>query len=147
MTSMPGSSCTRCSAAMRARRDLLARGVAAGVGDPVRVVAALAGQLDLALGVAVELGTERDQLADPRRSLVDQGGDRRDVADPAPRHQGVVQVLLGRVTRVERGGDAALGPLGRALVEHRLGHQQDPVDPLPQPQRGGQAGDAGARRR
>ena len=48
--------------------DLLAGGVPAGVGDPVPVVAALAGQLELALVVEVELGTEGDELADPRRA-------------------------------------------------------------------------------
>ena len=57
----------RCSAAMRAREISAPGGVAAGVGDAVAVVAALAGQRDLAAGVAVELGAERDQLAHPRR--------------------------------------------------------------------------------
>ena len=47
--------------------DLLARGVPAGMGDPVLVVAALAGELELALVVEVELGAEGDELADPRR--------------------------------------------------------------------------------
>ena len=44
--------------------DLGAGGVAAGVRDPVAVVAALAGQRQLAVGVVVEVGAERDQLAD-----------------------------------------------------------------------------------
>ena len=124
--------------------DLAAGRVAAGVGDPVTVVAALAGQQDLAGRVAVELRTQGDQLADPLRALGDEGGDRRDVAEPDAGHEGVVQVLLGRVRRVDRRGDAALRPGGRALVEHRLGDEQDRVDLLAEPQSGGQPGDAGA---
>ena len=53
-------------------RDLGAGRVAAGVRDPVAVVAALAGQLDLAAGVAVELGAERHELAHPVGPLGDQ---------------------------------------------------------------------------
>ena len=49
--------------------DLGAGGVAAGVRDPVAVVAALAGQRELAVGVVVEVGAERDQLADGVRPL------------------------------------------------------------------------------
>ena len=74
--------------------DLLARGVAAGVGDPVLVVPTLAGQPELALVVEVELGAEGDELADPLRPLVDESRDGRDVAHAAARHEGVVQVLL-----------------------------------------------------
>jgi hypothetical protein len=118
--------------------------VAPGMGDPVLVVTTLAGQLDLTLRVAVELRAQGDELAHPRRPLVDEGGDGRDVTDPAAGDQGVVQVLRRRVPRVEGRGDAALGPLRRALVEHRLGHQQHPVDPLAQSQRGRQPGDPGA---
>jgi hypothetical protein len=112
------------------------------VRDPVAVVAALAGQEDLAGRPPVELRTERDELAHPGRALVDERRDRVDVADPDARDQGVAQVLLGGVAGVHRRGDAALRPRGRALVEHRLGHEQDAVDLLPQPQGGGEAGDA-----
>ena len=67
-TSMPGSSTTAVQRGDERAGDLGAGGVAAGVRDPVAVVPALAGQLDLAAGVAVELGTERDELAHPRRA-------------------------------------------------------------------------------
>ena len=123
--------------------DLAAGRVAAGVGDPVAVVAALAGQQDLAGRVAVELRTERDELADPLRSLGDEGGHGLDVAEADAGDEGVAQVLLRRVRRVHRRGDAALGPGGRALVEDRLGDEQDGVDLLPEPQGRGQPGDAG----
>ena len=45
--------------------DLGAGGVAAGVHDPVGVVAALAGQQHLAVGAGVEVRAERDQVVDP----------------------------------------------------------------------------------
>ena len=48
-TSMPGSSWTASQRGDERPGDLLAGGVAAGVGDPVAVVAALAGQRDLAV--------------------------------------------------------------------------------------------------
>ena len=144
MTWMPGSACTGCSAAMRARLISRAGGVASGVRDAVAVVPALAGQQDLAGGVAVELRAEGDELAHARRALGDQRGDRLDVAEADPGHQGVVQVLLRGVGRVHGGGDPALRPGRRALVEHRLGDEQDGVDLRPQPQRGGQPGDARA---
>ncbi len=125
-------------------RDLGAGGVTAGVRDPVAVVAALAGQLDLAAGVAVELGAQRHELAHPVGSLGHQDAHRLGVAQPDAGHERVVEVLLRRVLGVEGSGDAALGPLGRAGRQHGLGHQQHPVDPLAQPQGAGEAGDARA---
>ena len=94
--------------------DLRAGGVAAGVRDPVAVVAALAGQRQLAGGGVVEVGAERDQLADRVGALGDQHPDGLRVAGAGAGDEGVVLVLLGGVARAERGGDAALRPLGRA---------------------------------
>jgi hypothetical protein len=108
------------------------------------VVAALAGEQDLAFGVLVEGGAGGDQPADGVRALGDQDPHRLLVAQPGSGDQGVVQVLLGGVVRAERGGDAALGPAGGAVVQHRLGDDQHPEPGHPQPQRGGQPGDAGA---
>ena len=76
-------------------RDLLAGGVAAGVGDAVAVVPALAGQLDLTLGVAVELRTQGHQLADPGRALVTSAVTAATSQTPTAGDEGVVQVLLG----------------------------------------------------
>ena len=109
--------------------DLGAGGVAAGVGDPVAVVAALAGQLDLAAGVAVELRAEGDELADPVGPLGDERAHGLDVAQPDPGDEGVVEVLVGGVLGVEGRGDAALGPLRRPGRQHRLRHEEHPVDP------------------
>ena len=111
MTSMSGA-----AAHGRDQRalDLRAGGVAAGVRDPVAVVAALAGQREHAVGGVVEVGAERDQLADGLRTLGDQDAHRVGVADAGPGDEGVALVLLGGVAGPERGGDPALGPLGRA---------------------------------
>ena len=124
--------------------DLGPGGVAAGVRDPVAVVAALAGQAELAVGVVVEVGAERDQLADRLGALGDQHPDRLRVAGAGAGDQGVALVLRRGVAGAERGGDAALRPLGGARVEHVLGDHEDLVDLSAQPQRRGQAGDAGA---
>ena len=108
--------------------DLGAGGVAAGVRDPVPVVAALAGQREHALGAVVEAGAERDQLVHRLRPLADQRPHGVEVAGAGPGDEGVVLVLLRGVARAERGGDAALRPLGRAGGQDVLGDDQDLVD-------------------
>ena len=141
---MPGSSWTACRAAISARE--ISRPVASPPAwairsrwwPPSRV------REISPVRAAVELGAEADQLAHPGGPLGDEGAHRLHVADPGAGDQGVVQVLLRRVGRVQGRGDAALGPLRGPLGEHRLGHQQHPLHPLPQPQRRGQAGDARA---
>ena len=104
--------------------DLGAGGVAAGVRDAVAVVAALAGQRQLAVGVVVELGAERDQLAHGVGALGHQDPDRLDVAGARAGDEGVVLVLLGGVAGPEGRRDAALGPLGGAGVEDVLGDDE-----------------------
>ena len=96
------------------------------------------------VGRVVEVGAERDQLADRLGALVDQHAHRGRVAGARAGDEGVALVLVGRVPRSEGSGDAALGPLGRAGREHVLGDDEDLLDLVPQPQRRGQAGDAGA---
>ncbi len=117
--------------------------VAAGVHDPVRPVAALAGQHQRAVRVAVELGAPADQLPDPRRALLDQHLHGLRVAEPDPGDLGVVGVRLGGVQRVEDPGDPALRPAGGAVVDVDLGDHRDVQAELAQVQRGGQPGDAG----
>ncbi len=125
--------------------DLGAGRVTTGVGDPVTMVAALAGQAELAVGVVVELRAESDQLAHRLGALGDQRPHGLAVAGAGARDQGVPLVLRGGIARAERRGDAALRPLSGPSVEDVLGHHHDPmlgkggVDP----QRGGEPGDAG----
>ena len=109
--------------------DLGAGGVAAGVRDPVAVVAALAGQRQLAVGAVVEVGAERDQLADGLGALLDEHPHGVEVAGAGAGDEGVELVLLGGVPRAERGGDAALRPLRRAGGQDVLGDDQDLVAP------------------
>ena len=113
------------------------------MGDAVAMVPALAGQAELTVGVEVEVGAEGDQLAYRLGALADQRAHGVQVAGAGTGHQGVALVLGGGVAGTERRRDAALRPLGRARVEHVLGHDQHAVDTAPQPQRGRQPGDAG----
>ena len=102
--------------------DLGAGRVAARVRDAAAVVAALAGQLDLAgVGVGVEAGAGGDQPAYGVGALGDEGADGLLVAQARARDEGVVEVLLGGVALAERGGDAALRPARGAVVEAGLG--------------------------
>ena len=126
--------------------DLRARGVAAGVGDAVAVVTALAGQRQLAVGVVVELRAEGDQLTNRLGAFGHQDAYGLHVARTGPRDEGVALVLLGGVARPERCGDPALGPLRRPGGEDVLGDDEQAqrrvrgVDA----QRGGEPCDAGA---
>ena len=92
--------------------DLGAGGVAAGVRDPVAVVAALAGQRQLAVGVVVEVGAERDQLAHGLRALGDQDPHGLEVAGARAGDQGVELVLVGGVARDRAPRRCRPGPTG-----------------------------------
>jgi hypothetical protein len=121
-----------------------AGGVPARVHDPVRPVAALTGQHQRAVGVAIELGADPDQFPQPGRALVDQHPDRRRVAETDSRDLGVPGMGRRSVRRVEYGGDAALRPPGRAVIDVDLGDHRDVQTRLTQVQRRGQAGHPGA---
>lgn len=77
-------------------------------------------------------------------ALGDQGAHGLLVAEARARDEGVVEVLLGGVALAERGGDAALGPAGRAVVEAGLGDDDGVQAGGGAAQRRGQPGDAGA---
>ncbi len=126
--------------------DLGPGGVAAGVHDPVAPVAALAGELELAPGVAVEAGAVFHQALERVGALGDQDPHGLLVAEPGPGQQGVAQVLVRGVVRGEHGGDAALGPLGRPGRQHVLGDDQHAAGrgELGVAQRHGQTRDPGA---
>ncbi len=124
--------------------DLRAGGVTAGVRDPVPVMSTFAGQREHALRGVVEVGTQRDQLAYGLGTLVHQDPHRLGVAGSRAGHEGVPLVLVRGVPGPERGGDPALRPLRRPGRQHVLRDDEDLLDLVPQPQRGGEAGDAGA---
>src|ERR1039458_411545 len=84
-----------------------------GVGPPGRGMGPLAGEIERAPGLAIELRTHGDQFMDPERSLVDQDPHRVGVAQTCARGQGVGQMKVGRIlVPTQYRGHAALGPPG-----------------------------------
>ena len=106
-------------------------------------VAALAGQVERAGGVAIEVGAEREQLLDRGRALGDDALDHLAIAQAIADHQRVGDVLLERVVVGQHRGDAALGPVGVGVAGRALGDDGDPAVGGGV-EREGQAGDAGA---
>jgi hypothetical protein len=106
-------------------------------------LSALSRQRQLAVGVAVEGGAEGDQLTQPVRALGAEDPYGVLVAEADARDEGVLQVVLGRVVRGERRGDAALRPPGRAGVDEHLRDEQDAAGGGGV-QRGGEPCDPGA---
>jgi hypothetical protein len=123
--------------------DLGAGRVAAGVRDTTAVVAALAGELDAALVVGVEVGAGGHEPAYGVGALGDQDAHRLLVAQPRTRDQRVVQVLLGGVALAQRRRDTALRPAGGTVVETCLGDDDRPQARRLAAQGRGEAGDAG----
>ena len=145
MTSMPGSSRTRSSAAMSARE------ISAPVASPpawairsrwwppsrVSAISPPASRSNSAPS-ATSSRTRVGPLGDERAHRVD-------VAQPDPGDERVVRGARRACPRGRRA--AAMPPCAhsrRARGEHGLGHEQHPVDPLAQPQGAGQPGDARA---
>ena len=90
--------------------DLGSGGVAACVHDAVAVVAALARERDVAVRGGVEVRAARHEFADSVGAFGDERAHGLLAAQPRPGNQGVVEVLLRGVFRIQRGGDAALRP-------------------------------------
>ncbi len=133
-----------CTASTSARGDLRAGGVAARVRDPAPVVAALAGEVDAALVVGVEVGAGGDQPPYRVGALGDEGAYGLLVAQARAGHEGVGEVLFGSVALAEGGGDAALRPAGGAVVQAGLGDDDRGQAGGLAAQGRGQAGHAGA---
>ena len=122
-----------------------AGGVAAGVHDPVGVVAALAGQHQRAVRVAVELGAPADQLADPGRALARPAPDRGRVAQPDPGDQGVARRARPGVS--SGSSTAAMPPCAHRVEPSSMLTLVTTVTCRPASRRcsaAGQPGDAGA---
>jgi hypothetical protein len=143
MTTMSGAAAT---AATRARWISAPVASPPAWSDAPAQVAALPGQGELAGRGLVELGAQRDQLPHRVGPLGDEGAHGVLVTQARAGDEGVLEVLLRGVPGAEGGGDAALGPGRRPGGEEVLGDDQDAaaghrgVDP----QRRGQAGDAGS---
>ena len=111
--------------------DLGAGGVAAGVHDAGDRVPTLPGEREhaaVAVAGPVEHRAQRDELADPVGAFGDEHPHRVRVAEPGAGGERVGEVQLGRVGRLERGGDATLRVPGGRLRELALGeHDHRPA--------------------
>ena len=124
--------------------DAAPGGGAPGVHDAPVGVASLEAQGEVAVAVGVEAHPQSLQVAHPAGRLRAQNAHRAGPGRVAPGGQGVGAVTLGRVVVRQRGGDAALGPVGGGLGERRAAHQRH-ARPLPgSGQRRVEAGRAGA---
>ena len=95
-------------------------GRTAGVHDPRHRVAALAGEQQAALAVAVEAGAHGDELVDPAGPSSTSTRTASTSHSPTPAAKRVGQVQVGGVrVAAEHGGDAALRPAGGGLVPAR----------------------------
>src|SRR5436853_636778 len=75
-------------------------------------VAALAAELQVRRGVAIEAHAEREHALDHRGAALDGELDRAAIAEAVADRERVLDVALERVVVAEHGGDAALGPVG-----------------------------------
>ncbi len=113
---------------------------------PLRVAALLAEVVLPVVGIAapIEVGAERDQVADAVRPFADDHLDDVAVAEPGAGDERVVDVRLEAVLGAPDRRDAALGVLARTLGQPVL-RQEDDLMPCPRTaQRRDQAGDAAA---
>ncbi|OAH11423.1 hypothetical protein STSP_53730 [Streptomyces jeddahensis] len=125
--------------------DLGAGRVAARVCDTAAVVAALAGELDVAgLRGRVEVGAGVDEAPDRVGALGDEDAHGLLVAQSCARDERVLEVLLGGVPVAEGGRDAALRPARGAVVQPGLGDHDGLQARRLAAQCRGQSGHAGA---
>jgi hypothetical protein len=117
---------------------------AAGMDDAPARVATLQAEGEAALLVEVEDDAAGDELADRGGRLLDQDLDRAGAAEAAPGGDRVGGVAGRRVSRFERGGEAALGPEAGALGERRARDEADPAALLGRSQRRPETGGAAA---
>ena len=141
---MPGSSTTRCSAAMSARE--ISAPVASPPACAIRSRWWPPSRVSLISPPASRSNSAPSATSSRTRSgpSVTSARTASGVAQPDAGDEGVVEVLLRGVLGVERGRDAALGPRRRPGRQHGLRHEQHPVDLLAQPQGAGEPRDARA---
>ena len=116
-----------CATTARGERaeDAAAGRAAARVDDPPPAVAALQAERELAAAVGVEVHAELLQLADAVGGLVGEGLGRGAAREAAAGRQRVLEVQLGRVVDRQRGGRAALRPVGGGLGQRARGDERD----------------------
>jgi hypothetical protein len=123
--------------------DLGTGGVPSRVSDPITHVAALAGQLQPASKITIELSASVDQLGHLVGAFSDEHAYGILDAQASAGHQRVVNVLLDRVAFGLYPGDAALSPVSRAGRYLVFGDDHDRAE-IPALQGSGEASDARA---
>ena len=118
--------------------DLAPGGVAQGVDDPGVRVSPLQPQGDAAVDL-IEGGPPADELGDPPRGLAHDHLDDLRVAEPLAGREGVGDVVVEVILRVQHAGDPALRVGAVALADLVLGDDQH-AQRLGRPQRRPQAG-------
>ena len=88
---------------------------AARVGDPAPGVSALEPEREVAVSVGVEADADALEVAEARGRLLAEDAGRGGADEAAAGGDRVLQVQLRRVVGRERGGEPALGPVGRGL--------------------------------
>ena len=123
--------------------DLLAGGIAQGVGDAVAAVSPFAAQRQPIAGL-VELRAPVDQFADALRPFANDPLDHRGIAQRAAGFERVGHMVLETVVRIEHAGDAPLGLVAVRLLRGLFGGDDDRqfrIDPQRRPQPGQPAAD------
>ena len=93
--------------------------------DAAAGVAALAGEVELAALLAVELRAEGDQRLEAVRAFADHDADRVRVAEAGAGDEGVLDVVLEGVVGGQHRSDPSLGVGGVALVAGAFGEDRD----------------------
>src|SRR6185503_1701988 len=88
-------------------------------------VAALEPEREVAVAVGVEANADPLEVAEALRRLLAEHLGGRAAHDPSARGQRVLEVALRRVVGGERGGEAALRPVGGGLAERAARDQRD----------------------
>jgi hypothetical protein len=89
--------------------------------DPATGMRSLPAELEGSAWLEIEVGAGGVELANARRTFLDQHLDRRGITQGGTGGKRVLPVQLGRITGPERGGDSTLGVRGRAVEERPLG--------------------------
>ena len=93
--------------------------------DAAGAVAALEAEREVAVAVGVEAHADPLEVAEALRRLLAEHLGGRAAHDPAARGQRVLEVALRGVVGGERGGEAALRPVGGGLAERAARDQRD----------------------
>lgn len=138
-----------CGAAHRGHKSTFDLGTGrrtSGMNDSGQRMASLAGQFETSLLVAVEGGTQSDEILHAPGAFLDENAHRIDVTETVTGGKGVGQMQIGRIRIAPQyRGNAALCPSSGCLFKCALREDSDPQPvAIGGPDRGGETGDTGA---